>query len=140
MCGGLEKVMVKKDEFLKSQKVLRIATIDRNGVPHIVPVWYMYSKKRIYIGTNTKTEKAKNIKKNKRVSFCVDVGVHSPDIYGIMGKGTGKLILEKNKVSKLAKRILLRYFKTLENKSAQELLDDTDCIIEITPKKLASWS
>jgi len=132
--------MNKKDKFLKTQKILRLATIDNRSFPHIVPVWYMYNGKKFYVGTNTSTKKAKNLKKNKRVSFCVDTGVRSPQIYGVMGKGTGKLILEKNKVSKLSKKILLRYFTTLENKSAQELLDDTDCIIEITPDKFSVWS
>ncbi len=132
--------MTSQDNFLKTQKVLRLATIDHKGTPHIVPVWYLYSQKKFYIGTNTRTEKAKNLKKNKRVSFCIDVGIHSPKIYGVMGKGNAKLILEKNKVSFFAKKILKRYFRTLENKSAKELLDDTDCIIEITPKKLSTWS
>jgi nitroimidazol reductase NimA-like FMN-containing flavoprotein (pyridoxamine 5'-phosphate oxidase superfamily) len=132
--------MTSQDNFLKTQKVLRLATIDNTGTPHIVPVWYLYSQKKFYIGTNTKTKKAKNLKKNKRVSFCIDVGIHSPNIYGVMGKGNAKLILDKNKVSAIAKKILKRYFRTLENKSAKELLEDTDCIIEITPKKLSTWS
>ncbi len=55
--------MNQKDEFLKSQKVLRLATIGKNKTPHIVPVWYRYASKKIYIGTNSKTEKAKNVKK-----------------------------------------------------------------------------
>jgi len=136
----LEKDMTSQDNFLKTQKILRLATIDQKGTPHIIPVWYLYNQKKFYIGTNTRTEKAKNLKKNKRVSFCIDVGIHSPKIYGVMGKGNAKLILEKNKVSSIAKKILKRYFRTLENKSAKELLEDTDCIIEITPKKLSIWS
>ena len=132
--------MTKQDDFIKTQKVLRLATIDQKGTPHIVPVWYLYSAKKFYIGTNTRTEKAKNIKKNKRVSLCIDIGIQSPDIFGVLGQGSAKLILDKNKVSKLAKRILLRYFRSLENKSAKELLDDTNCIIEITPKKFSVWS
>ena len=132
--------MGKGDEFLKSQKVLRLSTIDKNKTPHIVPVWYRYSEKKIYIGTNTKTEKAKNAKRNKHVAFCVDVGVKSPDIYGVMGQGEANLILDKIKVKTIAKKILLRYFDTIENKSAQELLDDTDCIIEIIPTKISVWS
>ena len=126
--------------FLKTQKVLRLATIDQKGTPHIVPVWYLYSRKKFYIGTNSQTEKAKNLKKNKHVSLCVDTGIRSPNIYGVLAKGTARLILDKNKVSKLAKRILLRYFRSLENKSAKELLDDTDCIVEITPKRFSVWS
>ena len=131
--------MSKQTEFLKKQKILHLATVDKTGTPHIVPVWYMYSAKKIYIGTNTKTEKAKNIKTRKKVSFCVDVGVNSPSIFGVMGQGTAKLIKDTDAVSRLAKKILLRYFKDLKNKSAQEILDDTDCIIEIMPKKYAVW-
>ncbi len=132
--------MNKRDEFLKSQKVLRLATIDKNKTPHIAPVWYLYSGKKIYIGTNTKTQKAKNAKTNKRVSFCVDVGVNAPNIYGVMGQGDANLILENDKVKTIAKKILLRYFKTLKSKSAKELLDDTDCIIEIIPEKFSVWN
>ena len=131
--------MSKRTEFLKKQKILHLATVDKTGTPHIVPVWYMYSTNKIYIGTNTKTEKAKNIKTHKKVSFCVDVGVNSPSIFGVMGQGTAKLIKDTDAVSRLAKKILLRYFKELNNKSAQEILDDTDCIIEIIPKKYAVW-
>ena len=131
--------MSKRIEFLKKQKILHLATIDKTGTPHIVPVWYMYSTNKIYIGTNTKTEKAKNIKTSKKVSFCVDVGVNAPNIFGVMGQGTAKLIKDTNTVSRLAKKILLRYFRDLNNKSAQEILDDTDCIIEIMPKKYAAW-
>jgi len=131
--------MSKRTEFLKKQKILHLATIDKTDTPHIIPVWYMYSANKIYIGTNTKTEKAKNIKTHKKVSFCVDVGVNSPSIFGVMGQGTAKLIKDTDTVSRLAKKILLRYFKDLKNKSAQEILDDTDCIIEIMPKKYAVW-
>ena len=131
--------MSKRIEFLKKQKILHLATVDKIGTPHIIPVWYMYSTNKIYIGTNTKTEKAKNIKTHKKVSFCVDVGVNSPSIFGVMGQGTAKLIKDAQLVSRLEKKILLRYFKNLNNKSAKELLDDTDCIIEIMPKKYAVW-
>ena len=139
MGWGTRNQMSKLTEFLKKEKILHLATIDDKCTPHIIPVWYMYSAKKIYVGTNTKTQKAKNIKIHKKVSFCVDVGVSAPNIFGVMGKGTAKLLREKSIVNRVAKRILLRYFKTLEKKSARELLEDTDCIIEITPKEFSNW-
>ena len=131
--------MSKRDEFLKKQKILRLATLDKKGNPHVVPVWYLFNSKKLYIGTNSKTEKAKNVKNNSKVSFCVDVGINSPDIFGVMGQGIGKLIIEKNEVARIEKIILLRYFNTLDDKSAKELLEETDCIIEITPKEYSVW-
>ena len=129
---------MRKDEFIKSQKILRLATVDKKGMPHIIPVWYLYKNGNFYVGTNTSTKKAKNVKKNPKVSFCVDLGVHSP-IIGVMGIGNAKLILRKNDVARIAKKVLLRYFKSLNNRSAQELLSQTDCIIKIVPKKITSW-
>ncbi len=132
--------MKKRDEFLTQQKILRLATIGKNETPHIAPVWYRYSGKKFHIGTNTKTQKAKNVMKNNHVSCCVDIGINAPDIYGVLVQGNASIILEKTKVKTIAKKILLRYFKTLENKSAKELLDDTDCIIEIIPEKFTVWN
>lgn len=126
-------------KFFNSQKILRLATIDKSGNPHIVPVWYMYQNRKIYIGTNAETQKAKNIKKNSKVAYCVDVGINSPDIIGVMGVGKAKLILQKTRVKTIAKKILRRYFASLQNKSAQQLLKDTDCVIEIMPKKVTTW-
>lgn len=130
---------MKNERFLKSQKILRLATIDSSGDPHIVPVWYKYTSGKFYIGTSTKTRKAKNIEKNSKVSFCVDIGIRSPGIVGVMGIGRARLILKTGMVESLAKKILLRYFKSLKNKSAQQLLNQTDCVIEITPKRITDW-
>ena len=69
----------------------------------------------------------------------MDVGVNAPKIFGVMGKGTAKILRDKSTVRRIAKRILLRYFKTLEGKSSRELLEDTDCIIEISPKEFTNW-
>ena len=68
--------------------------------------------KKIYIGTNTKNQKIKNIEKNNQnVSFCVDVGVNAPDIYGVMGQGIANIILEIPKVRNNCKKILLNILR-----------------------------
>lgn len=130
--------MFSREKFLREQKILRLATLDGKKVPHLVPVWYLYSAKKLYIGTNTKSKKARNVKRNSTVCFCVDEGVWHP-IYGVMGVGRARLILEEKIVRRMAGRILLRYFKSLNAKSARDLLEQTDCIIEITPKRMTSW-
>lgn len=131
--------MSRRADFLLSQKVMRLATTNQRGEPHVVPVWYMYRNDTVYIGTNTKTIKAQNIAHKKTVAFCVDEGVRAP-IYGIMGRGQARLILDHTEVSKLAKQILMRYFDDIMVPSAQELYNDTDCIIAIRVDSLIEWS
>jgi nitroimidazol reductase NimA-like FMN-containing flavoprotein (pyridoxamine 5'-phosphate oxidase superfamily) len=50
--------MSKRDEFLKKQKILHLATLDKKGNPHVVPVWYLFDSKKLYIGTNSIADKA----------------------------------------------------------------------------------
>ena len=68
----------------------------------------------------------------------MDAGIRSP-IFGVMGTGVAKLILNKKIVSDISKKILLRYFRSLNNNSAQELLAQTNCIIKIIPQKITVW-
>jgi nitroimidazol reductase NimA-like FMN-containing flavoprotein (pyridoxamine 5'-phosphate oxidase superfamily) len=129
--------MGRPHEFLAEQRVLRLATVSDDGLPHVVPVWYMYREGAVYVGTNTRTTKAKNVARTKRVAFCVDEGIRSP-LYGVMGRGRARLITKD--IGGMARDILLRYFDSMDDESAAELYRDTDCIIEIIPDHITEWS
>src|SRR5437879_13880876 len=127
---------MKSKDFIKSQKIMRLATIEPNGNPHIVPVWYNYSGRKFYVGTSTRTKKAKNIGLNTKVSFCIDMGTNSHDIFGVMLYGNARLILDNNRVQLIRRKIILRYFQSLSNRSAQQFVSDTDCIMTLIHKEL----
>lgn len=118
---------------------MRLATTRDDGTPHVVPVWYLYENCTFYIGTHTRTAKAKNAERTGRAGFCIDVGVHSPDIFGVAGSGITRLLTEKRVVAAIATRILARYYDSIYDSQAQELLADTDCIIELQPEKMTGW-
>lgn len=131
--------MSRRVDFLRHQKIMRLATTDEHGKPHVVPVWYMYDDNIIYIGTNTRTVKARNVKRTKTAAFCVDEGVRAP-IYGIMGRGPARLIVDPAQVGSLAERILMRYYTDIRQEAAQTLYKDTDCIIAIRVDSIIEWS
>ena len=131
-----------RDAFLRSEKLLRLATADGMGNIHVAPVWYRYSGGRIRIGTMSKSRKARNVAASGRAAFCVDVGVNSPDIAGVYGRGAARVVTEPGPVRRIARSILSRYFESLDDPAAVELLGETDCIIEIEPEQgaYASWT
>jgi pyridoxamine 5'-phosphate oxidase family protein len=63
-------------EFLAEQRLGRLATVDRNGNPHVVPVGFRYNSEMdtIDIGGHdiVKTKKWRDIGKHPRVAFIVD--------------------------------------------------------------------
>jgi nitroimidazol reductase NimA-like FMN-containing flavoprotein (pyridoxamine 5'-phosphate oxidase superfamily) len=59
-------------DFLKEEHVGRIASIDENGFPQIIPMNFVFLNDTIYIHSHTKGEKLDNISQNNKVGFEVD--------------------------------------------------------------------
>jgi PPOX class probable F420-dependent enzyme len=48
-----------------------VGTVDQDGMPRTVPVWYRWDGERIHITTSPATGWASNLARDGRVSFCV---------------------------------------------------------------------
>ena len=59
-------------EFLSSQQTGRVASIDENGFPQIIPMNFVFINDVVYMHSHIKGEKLENIKRNQKVGFEVD--------------------------------------------------------------------
>jgi nitroimidazol reductase NimA-like FMN-containing flavoprotein (pyridoxamine 5'-phosphate oxidase superfamily) len=59
-------------EFLSSQQTGRIASIDENGFPQIIPMNFVFINDMVYMHSHIRGEKLDNIKRNQKVGFEVD--------------------------------------------------------------------
>ena len=59
-------------EFLSSEQTGRIASIDDNGFPQIIPMNFVFINDAVYIHSHIRGEKLDNIKRNQKVGFEVD--------------------------------------------------------------------
>ena len=58
-------------EFLNNSEICRIATVFK-GIPHVVPVSYIFNKNEFYIATDYDTIKYRNILNSNKVALVVD--------------------------------------------------------------------
>ena len=73
LLGRLEiKSPEKIKEFLDQEHVGRIASIDENGYPQIIPMNFVFLNDAIYMHSHTKGEKLDNVARNDKVGFEVD--------------------------------------------------------------------
>ncbi|WP_148680324.1 pyridoxamine 5'-phosphate oxidase family protein [Nitrosopumilus maritimus] len=73
LVGRLEiKSYEKIKEFLSQEHVGRIASIDENGYPQIIPMNFVFANDAIYMHSYTRGEKLDNISRNDKVGFEVD--------------------------------------------------------------------
>ena len=59
-------------EFLSSQQTGRIASIDENGFPQIIPMNFVFINDVVYMHSHIRGEKLDNIRRNQKVGFEVD--------------------------------------------------------------------
>lgn len=73
LLGRLEiKSQEKIAQFLNEEHVGRIASLDRDGFPQIIPMNFAFVNGAIYMHSHTRGEKLDNIKTNAKVGFEVD--------------------------------------------------------------------
>jgi nitroimidazol reductase NimA-like FMN-containing flavoprotein (pyridoxamine 5'-phosphate oxidase superfamily) len=60
--------------FCEHEDLLRLAYVDRQGYPRVVPVWFVMFDVAYYIGTGTTSPKWKAMQREARVGWVIDGG------------------------------------------------------------------
>jgi len=129
--------------FLQSKLNLQLATIDESGDPNIQPVWFDYEKdsEKLYVMTPKMSNKVRNIRSKPNVYFSIDD--EKFPYKGVKGKGTVRIIEDRQKVVSMAEKINIKYLGTLEHPLAKMLMEfaqnGTEVMLEISPKFFSTW-
>ena len=78
------------DEFLQTPRHGIFATNRTKGPPQITAVWYLYEDGKIHIMILADSAKYRSIKRDPRVSICVDGG--HPDGRAVTIYGTAEVV------------------------------------------------
>ena len=98
-----------KNFLLQGTFTGKLGTINKDGTPHVVPIWYTVDgEDNILFNTGNKSVKAKNIRRDNRVRLCVDD--QTPLFSFVTINGIAEIISnEPSEVYKWAKIIAARY-------------------------------
>ncbi|MFX0034846.1 MAG: pyridoxamine 5'-phosphate oxidase family protein [Candidatus Hermodarchaeota archaeon] len=125
------------ENFIKTAKVARICSHNKDDTIHAVPVWYYYENGKLIIGAPKKSRRVANIKRNYNVTVLIDeIGppTRAVIIYG-------KASVDEKDMDDAAYSIFRRYMSKEEAmgywKGLSELTEWVKIIIE--PIHLASF-
>lgn len=88
-------------DFLSSNEACRIATCN-DGIPHVVPVSYIFEDGSFLMATDYETKKYDNIKHNKRVALVVDI-YSSVGNSAVCVQGTAEIVEKGEEFARLYK-------------------------------------
>ena len=74
------------DGFLAEERVLRLATIDEEGWPAVVPVWYVWHEGGFWVWNLTRAKRTARLEEGTRCAFVVDGGTEYVELRGASGR------------------------------------------------------
>jgi nitroimidazol reductase NimA-like FMN-containing flavoprotein (pyridoxamine 5'-phosphate oxidase superfamily) len=140
-----EKTKQELIEELLAQPVLaRLATANpKNLQPHVVPVWFAWDGKSIWISAFISTRKVKEVQRNSRIAVLVEPKPGENKLQAVLLEGQAELIsAPPSLVQEMSLSIYIRYLGpegVLAAEPQSWSRDPENRLIKLTPERLISW-
>ncbi|OBJ54411.1 PPOX class F420-dependent oxidoreductase [Mycobacterium sp. 1423905.2] len=96
-------------DFVNSSRTGTLATIGRDGQPHLTAMWYAVVDGEIWLETKAKSQKAVNLKRDPRVSFLLEDGDTYDTLRGVSFEGTAEIVEDPDALHRVGVSVWERY-------------------------------
>jgi PPOX class probable F420-dependent enzyme len=91
--------------FLEASRKLQLATINRDGTPHLVTMYYVMLDGQITFWTYRSSQKARNMARDPRIACLVETGDEYFDLRGVQVQGVVTITEDPAEVLTIGRRI-----------------------------------
>jgi nitroimidazol reductase NimA-like FMN-containing flavoprotein (pyridoxamine 5'-phosphate oxidase superfamily) len=124
-------------KFLERERVVRVATVGRDGVPQVLPVCHVMKDGKIYFAADKESKKVKNLRAHPQAA--VEADLYSEDWPHLAGAVvTGPATLSDRGPHFRQLRSLL-YQKYPQYAADSALKQGEVVMVEVIPSRLVSW-
>ncbi len=129
-------------DFIEEQKSVQVATINRDGSPHLTTLWFAVVDGQIVLETFTKSQKVVNLQRDPRIALLLESGEVYDQLKGVSINATAELVDEVDAVHRLHTAVLKRNTpgvpeETLDKVSASMAHKKTAILVK--PDRVMSW-
>jgi PPOX class probable F420-dependent enzyme len=127
--------------FLEEQRTLQVATIDHDGYPHLVAMWYVLINNEIAFWTYAKSQKTVNLRRDPRLTCLVEAGERYDELRGVQIKGQAVIRDERETVLLLGEAIWEHYTEPLNENTRPMVVAQAAkrVAIFVKPVEITSW-
>jgi pyridoxine/pyridoxamine 5'-phosphate oxidase len=128
--------------FIEENPKFQLATINRDGTPHLVTMFSGLMEGKITFWTYRKSRKAHNLARDPRVTCLIEAGTDYFELRGLMLYGTVRTLTEPNDVRYVGSQVVRRMMGLTDDDAIASVVDQTAAkrhayIVE--PTGVASW-
>jgi len=127
--------------YLEAGKSLQLATINQDGTPHLVAMWYGLLDGKIVFETFAKSQKAVNLIRDPRVACLLESGTEYNELKGLQINGTARIVTDPAEVKVMMREVLRRNHEmdeaTLEMAAEHGSKKRIGAVVE--PTRVVTW-
>ena len=128
-----------QEEFVKKNQKAALATLDRDGFPHVVAMNYFYQDGVFYMTSYGKAQKVLNIRRNSKVGLMIESGRVYNELQGVLVRGHCEIIEDTSQVKVSFRRMgeVQGGKSGVPSEAAASM--PKRVVLKIVPEKIASW-
>ena len=135
-------------EFLGDGTHLQVATIGKDGWPHVAPMWFVVDAGKVVFRSFTKSQKIVNLARDDRITVLLEDGDQYSELRGVMIRGRGRLVTDRAYVLQIYGELAAKY-PMLGDEPVQLGADaleaafgrfaEKNTAVVVEPEKVISW-
>jgi len=106
--------------LLDEVRTLQVATINPDGTPHLVAMWFAVEDGNPTFWTYSKSQKIANLRRDPRLTVLVETGDSYDQLRGVSMVGRAALLEDRADVLALGERIYERYWGPITDDAIRE--------------------
>jgi PPOX class probable F420-dependent enzyme len=127
--------------FLETGRDLQVASINADGTPHLVTMWYGMQDGEIEFWTYAKSQKVLNLHRDPRLSVLVATGDRYEQLKGVSIVGRAEIVDDPDEVLRYGELVYERYWGPLNDtvRDGVRAMGAKRVVIRVKPEKTLSW-
>ncbi len=125
--------------FLKEPNKAALATIDKDGFPHVVAMGFLAKDGAIFMTSYAKAQKVVNIRRNPKVAVMVESGKNYGDFRGVLIRGLCEIIEDPAVVEKTMRELTGNQAGSSGVPKGAVSSAPKRALLKIVPQKVSSW-
>ena len=145
MASRRDQIMMGPDEiaaFLDEQRTLQVASINSDGTPHLVAMWYARHDGDIAFWTYSKSQKVVNVRRDPRLTVMVESGDKYEELKGVTIYCHARIVDDLDEVFAFGDNVYERYWGPIDNDLVREgvrAMGRKRVLIVVERDKVVSW-
>ena len=130
-------------EYLESSHTIILTTLDRQGYPHSVAMWYAVEPDgAVVMTTFRKAQKVRNVERDPRCALLVESGRTYEELKGLLIRGRASVEQDEEKVLDVLEKVHAKYGMPGSADGMREAMRGQArkrVMIRIRPERVSSW-